>query len=136
MRSNCLFLAIFHFRHSARFVACILGQISVSSLCLISLTLDFLNITLNIKVSSRVLQKDQGIDLQSFAVWTRLRVLQAVLSREEPYRVIHSLVKNLKFFSFRHPWRTLNNSSSNHFLVSSAVMPLNSFFISLLVKNL
>ena len=51
--------------------------------------------TLRKKGSSMVLQNSQRFYLKPFAIWTRLKDLQTILSCEEPLKVLHFPVKNL-----------------------------------------
>ena len=67
----------------------------------------FIQIHSHKKSSSMVLQNGQKFYLEHFAIWTRLRDLQTILSCEEPYKVLHFPVKNLKRFFISLPLRNL-----------------------------
>ena len=54
--------------------------------------------TLRKKGSSMVLQNGQKFYLEPFAIWTRLKDLQTILSCEEPLKVLHFPVKNPFFW--------------------------------------
>ena len=56
---------------------------------------DLFTYTLRKKGSSMVLQNGQKFYLEPFAIWTRLKDLQTILSCVEPLKVLHFPVKNL-----------------------------------------